>query len=245
MEYKTLKKIIIYVFYTSSGMAWNENLQAQPIKSMIPCVAICVPHFSSVNMEWVESTWGPLRYIPQPDFAKTPRLSRGILNLDTHRNELVRSALADKAVTHVLFLDSDITTEEPSDINQALRMLLSTNTDIASGLYRAKKQHGQYPYAMWMKNPKGIGYVGIDSWTGNWLSVAVIGFGFVLIRREVFEKVPYPWFTWKEPSPSEDFVFCEKARSCGYEVKVLTSVKLSHIGTFKLKTDSVIHVLDV
>ena len=215
-------------------MAWNENLQAQPIKSMIPCVAICVPHFSSVSMEWVESTWGPLRYIPQPDFAKTPRLSRGILNLDTHRNELVRSALADKAVTHILFLDSDVVAESPSDINEALRMLLSTNSPIASGLYRAKKLKGQYPYAMWMKNPNGIGYLGIESWTGNWIKVSVIGFGFVLLKREVFETVPFPWFVWKDVSPSEDFYACELFAKYGFETRVLTSVQLSHQGGLKV-----------
>jgi hypothetical protein len=185
-------------------------------------------------MEWVESTWGPLRYIAQPDFAKTPRLSRGILNLDTHRNELVKSALADKAVTHILFLDSDIIAESPSDINQAVRMLLACNAPIASGLYRAKKQHGEYPYAMWTKNPNGIGYLPIGTWNGNWLHVSVIGFGFVLIRRDVWDTVPSPWFVWKEVTPSEDFYACELFAKYGFETRVLTDVQLSHLGPLKV-----------
>jgi len=224
-------------------MAWGEG---EKPKNTIPCVAICVPHWSSVSMEWVESTWGPLRYIPQPDFAKTPRLSRGILNLDTHRNELVKSALSDKAVTHILFLDSDVIAESPSDINEAVRMLLSCNAPIASGLYRAKKQKGQYPYAMWMKNPGGVGYLSIESWSGNWLKVAVIGFGFVLIKREVFETVPPPWFTWKEVAPSEDFYACELFARYGFETRVLTVVQLSHLGGFKvLCKDGKVNTQDV
>jgi hypothetical protein len=218
-------------------MAWSENAQpvAQPLKYGVPCVAICVPHFGSVSMDWVESTWGPLRYIPQADFAKTPRLSRGILNIDSHRNELVRVALEDKAVTHVLFLDTDVIAESPKDINQALRMLLQCNAPIASGLYRAKKTNGEYPYAMWSKNPNGVGYLGIDKWTGNWLEVSVIGFGFVLIRREVFETVPPPWFMWKDPTPSEDFYACELFAKYGFKTRVLTDVKLFHAGTLKVR----------
>ena len=229
-------------------LAWEEGkpvtVPAQPtIPKGFPHICLCVPHFGAVQLEWVESTYGPLRFIPQADFAKSHRLARGILNLDTERNELVKMALQDKTVTHIFFLDTDVVAE--LDPNQALRMLLQCNCPIASGLYRAKKLKGDYPYAMWMKNPNGIGYLGIQSWTGNFIKVDVIGFGAVMIQREVFEKVPFPWFEWKEPSPSEDFVFCEKAVKYGYNISVFTPVAFSHIGSMKVKTDGAVHVLDV
>lgn len=212
----------------------------------MPVVAILCPHWGSVSMEWVETTYGPLRFIPQPDFAKAPKLSRGILNLAAHRNALVKMALEDKTVTYLLWLDSDNICESPSDPNQALRMLLSLNVPIVSGLYRAKKSKGLYPYAMWMKNPAGIGYLAIENWTGNWITADVIGFGFVLIKREVFEKVPYPWFVWDSAEGvSEDFFWCEKIAQYGYEVKVFTDVRLSHGLTGKVRTDGAVHVLDV
>ncbi|MCJ7634201.1 hypothetical protein MUP77_17660 [Candidatus Bathyarchaeota archaeon] len=223
-------------------MAWNV-VQQTPSPS-IPYVAICCPYFSSVSMEWVLKTLGPLLWIPQPDFVKIPKLARGIQNLDTLRNELVKAALADKAVTHILFLDSDIVAESPTDINQSLRMLLQCNVPCASGLYRAK-QLGGFNYAMWMRNPTGgIGYLPIAQWTGNWLPVSVIGFGFVLLKRECFERVPYPWFEWGEPSPSEDFVYSEKLNKVGIEIRVFTEVKLSHIGTLKVHTEGKVTVLD-
>lgn len=224
------------------------NQPAQPtVPSGIPHAAICVPHWGSVSLEWVETTYGPLRFIPQADFAKSVRPSRGIMNLDTHRNVLVKSALEDKTVTHVFFLDTDVVAESPMDINQSLRMLLSMNVPIVSGLYRAKKAKGLYPYAMWGMNPTGgTGYVDIPQWTGNWLSVGVIGFGCVLIKREVFERVSYPWFEWHEPpNLSEDFFACEKFRKAGYEIKVFTDIKFSHIGLMKVKIDGQIHMLDV
>ena len=228
-------------------MAWNEQSQ---VPAGIPHVSICVPHWSSVQLEWVERTYGPLRFIPQPDFAKSNRLARGLLNLDMERNFLAKAALEDKTVTHILFLDTDCICEmEP---NQALRHLLATNVHVVSGLYRAKKSKGDYPYAMWMRNPKPAGeqwtfkdgYGAIGQWTGNFIQADVIGLGMCLIKREVFEKVPYPWFVW-DSETSEDFRFCEKIREFGYKINVFTEIKLSHVGTMKVKTDGAIHLLDV
>jgi GT2 family glycosyltransferase len=158
---------------------------------------------------------------------------------------LAKMALDDPSVTHLLWIDSDIVAESPSDINQALRMLLQLNVPIVSGLYRAKKAKGDYPYAMWSKpSPTAEGYGSIGTWTGNFIKVDAIGFGFVLVKREVFERVPEPWFVWKTQK-SEDFEFCEKVAKYGYEIKVYTDVRLSHIGTMKVRTDGAVHVLDV
>lgn len=232
-------------------MAWQ--IESKPIASTapklpagIPLVCICVPHFGSVSLEWVNTTYGPLYFIPRSDYAKTFRLAKGLLNLDTERNDLVKQVLEDKAVTHILFLDSDVIMESPADVNQAVANLLQINVPVVSGLYRAKKLKGNYPYAMWAKNPGAeYGYVDIPKWTGNFINADAIGFGFVLLKREVFEKIPYPWFVWDKVSPSEDFDFCEKLIKHGYEIKVFTEVKLSHGMTGKVRIDGAVHVLDV
>lgn len=235
-------------------MAWQLEA-GKPTTAVIPSglshVCCLIPHHGQVSLEWVNSTYGPLLFVPRADFAKSYKISQGIMNLDTHRNILVKAALEDKTVTHVFFLDTDIICESPSDPNEALRLLLACNAPIVSGLYRAKKAKGAYPYAMWggpvIEQGTGKeGYVDIPQWTGNWLSVGAIGFGCVLIKREVFEKTPYPWFEWHEPpNPSEDFFACAKFREQGYEIKVYTDCKFSHIGLMKVKIDGQVHVLDV
>ena len=231
-------------------MAWDITAgvaQSQPsLPAGMPHVCLLVPHFGKVSMEWVESTYGPLRFVGNGSFAKSNRIARGLLNLDTERNELVKAALADKTVTHLLWLDSDCIIEKPRSPDEAIATLLSLNVPIVSALYRAKKAKGEYPYAMWAKAPVGEGYVNIPTWSGNWLSVDAIGMGFCLCKREVFEKVSYPWFVWDKPTPSEDFVWCEKVRKAGYEIKVFTEVQFSHEGTMKvLCKDGAVHVLDV
>jgi hypothetical protein len=231
-------------------MAWNEIVNKDKAT-----VVLCVPHFGNVSLEWVDSTYAPFRYIPQPDYNKGIKMARGILNLDTERNLLVKMALWNPEpngdiivgknptdATHVMFLDTDVIMEKPLDVNVAIRMMLDSmkqmNASIVSGVYRAKKKEG-FPYAMWMKSPVGMGYVPISSWTGNFVKVDVIGFGFCLLKREVFEKTPYPWFTWfPDPTPSEDFVFCENAKKAGFGTFVHCGITLSHIGQLKVTCDS-------
>lgn len=227
-----------------------QPAQAQPTQQIpkgMAVVCVLIPHFGKISLEFAQSTYAPLMHTPHPAFVKTSRVARGILNLDTLRNDLARMALEDKQVTHLLWLDSDCIIEEPADVNEAVAKLLACNAPVVSGLYRAKKAKGLYPYAMWAKHPTAdYGYIDIPKWTGNFISVDAIGFGFCLVRREVFEKIPAPWFVWDKPTPSEDFAFCKKIRDAGYEIKVYTDVKLSHEGMMKvLCKDGAVHMLDV
>jgi hypothetical protein len=114
---------------------------------------------------------------------------------------------------------------------------------IVSGLYRARQRQG-FNYAAWKKVKEG--YVPIESWTGNFITVDVVGLGMCLCKREVFEKVPYPWFQWIEESPSEDFFFLEKAAKFGFKTFVFTEVRGSHIsGMLKVKSNGTVVTLDV
>jgi hypothetical protein len=227
-------------------MAWEILRQTSHVK-------VCVPLIGEVTMEWARTTFAPLDRNPQSDFEKQTIISYGLKNLDTARNELVKDALKDPKTTHILFLDSDVIVEEPPDPNQALRMLLACNAQIASGLYRARGKAHYIPtertfsYAMWTKNPDGEGYLKVGGWTPgtNWIRVDAIGLGFSLFQRSVFEKIPYPWFKWDKPEPSEDFYFCELLTQHGYEIRVLTDVKCAHAGMLKVKAGGEISTLGV
>lgn len=195
-----------------------------------PRIAICIPYTAEVTMQWAYQSLGPLLYVPLGWCEKTPKMCRG-LPLNVARDELVRLALEDSKVTHLLWVDTDNIAESPNDINEALKALYQCNVPIVSGLYRAKQREG-FSYAAWIdaKLSDRIGFVAIDQWSGNFIKVDTIGFGFCLIKREVFEKMPKPWFPWSVPSPSEDFNFCINARKMGYDINVLTDVKIGHIG---------------
>jgi len=69
-----------------------------------------------------------------------------------------------------------------------------------------------------------------------------IGFGWVLIKNGVFEKLPYPWFAPREikinetitEMSSEDVGFCLDARAAGFELWVNPNVRVGHEKTFTI-----------
>lgn len=221
----------------------------------LPKIAICIPFNGNWIPEWVEKQYLPLMYQPTNWCQKVAFLTR-VPSISVARNTLVEQALSINA-DYLLFVDSDVVMEQPSDPNIAMSQLYQTlnkskniedknykDARIVSGLYRAKQKTG-FSYAMWLKY-QGTGFMPISNWQGNWLPVDVVGLGFTLIDMKVFKEIPKPWFIWNDPgSISEDFYFCKLAKEHGYDVRVFTDVKLSHLGTLKVKTDASITVPDV
>jgi len=209
-------------------MAWEVLSPHKPI------IAICLPHTGMLYSEFVQRTWLPL--MTQQDWCIKKVFMCKSYGLPLARNILVENALKSGA-DYILFVDSDMIPETPSDPNMALRILYECNAPVVSALYRVKKKEG-YTYAMWLKDPKGRGYVAVEKWTGNYIKVDAVGLGFCLIKTEVFEKMDKPYFHWElQDEISEDFYFCEKVKKLGYTIRVMTDVRFSHIGIFKVTSD--------
>ena len=223
--------------------------------SGLPKIAIAIPFNGNWIPEWVEKMYLPLMYQPANWCQKIAFLTR-VPSISVARNTLVEQALAINA-DYLFFLDSDIVMESPSDPNTALSQLYqimnkSKDTSdphykdgrIVSGLYRSKQKTG-FGFAMWKKY-QDKGFTPIANWQGNYLSVDVVGTGFMLIDMKIFKEVPKPWFVWNDPGGiSEDFYFCLLAKQQGFDTHVFSDVKLSHLGTLKVKTDGTITVPDV
>jgi hypothetical protein len=231
-------------------LVWNTQPTPAPVAPAAvaapPRIAIGIPYTSGFTALFALKTFGPLIFQPVSFAEKIHQMCRGI-PLHIARDQIVQASLADKAVTHILWVDTDMVCEQPNNPNQALEILLNTNAPIAAGLYRAKQEIG-FNYAAWKMaaDPTGkLGFLPIQSWDGNWIEVDVTGLGFCLIKREVYEKTPPPWHPWTLGGTSEDFSFFIKARSVGYKVMVMTDVKLSHIGDMQVHPDGKITVLEV
>lgn len=54
------------------------------------------------------------------------------------------------------------------------------------------------------------------------------GFGAVLIKTELFKKMPKPWFM-SSAATGEDVLFCAKAREHGFHIYMDTSQKMGHL----------------
>ena len=229
-------------------MAWNRQQPIVPTISQqkLPRIVIGIPYEVKVTMFWAMRTMGPLLFLPSNWCEKVPQMVRGVPQ-SVARDQIVDLALADPAVTHIMWVDTDSICENPQDPNIAMNMLYQCNVPIVSGLYRAKQKMG-FNYAAWVdaKLPNNqVGFIPIESYTGNFFQVDTIGMGFCLVKREVYEKLPKPWYPWPTASPSEDFNFSIAARKYGYSINIFSECKISHIGDLIIHTDGTSHVLEI
>lgn len=226
-------------------MVWNRQPQpSTAIQAGRPKIMIGVPYEVKITMFWGMRMLAPLLYAPLAWADKAHSMVRGV-PLPVARDQIVEAALADPAVTHIMWVDTDNICVTPPNPNDALKMLYDCNQPIVSGLYRAKQREG-FNYAMWMdaKLDKP-GFLPIQSYTGNWLQVDVVGHGFCLVQRVVYETLKKPWYPWPTPAPSEDFNFCISARKHGFAVNVFTEVQLRHLGELSVNPDGSTSVLEV
>ncbi len=152
--------------------------------------------------------------------------------LDNARNASVHEALAWGA-EYLLFLDDDVL--PPDD---GLVKLYLDSLPIVAGLYYDRRP----PYtsmvvrrkdrsAPW-KLQEGVDVDWDVEFAKNYphdklVEVDATGFGFMLVNRDVFLKMPEPWFK-TSLGCGEDFYFCWKAAQNGYKVYVDTRVKCLH-----------------
>lgn len=153
-------------------------------------------------------------------------------------NQRERLAMEAKNVgsEYMLWLDSDMVFPATT----ALR-LLAHNEPVVVANYVKR----QPPY-------KGVAYETIGDWQNplpfkaknKLVEVQGIGMGCFLMKTEILDKIPQPWFEfgWTADTKDwlgEDMIFCQKMAKVGYTVKVDTnlSMELRHLGTYAFGPD--------
>jgi hypothetical protein len=137
---------------------------------------------------------------------------------------------------YIMWIDSDIifTVEN-------FEKLMSNNVDICGGLYlmdggkqfaavknwdeKQFEKNGTFDFL----TPDDISH------SPSLMKVSYTGFGFLLIKKGVFEKIEYPWFAPKFTTigdcydfASEDVSFCLKAKEYGFDVNIDPTVWVRH-----------------
>lgn len=146
-----------------------------------------------------------------------------------------RNALAEEFLksdcTHALWVDSDVVLPP-----HAVWCLAELDKDMVSGIYFQKVAPPYMPtiyskrgFSKWKKGERAKHTV-IIKWEPNtYFHVDACGFGCVLIKREVFERIKAPWFKWTEES-GEDIGFCIRVRKAGFEIFADSRILCGHIG---------------
>lgn len=154
-------------------------------------------------------------------------------NVATCRNRGVAGFLSREQRTHLLFLDDDVLL--PANAVHEL----ATAADRLGGVVC-----GCVPSVRIASDGETRGYVQVKPVDGLWLEkwpteeveVEACGGGCMMISRDVFSKIEFPWFRWPETyrpkigvnAKTDDADFCERVRAAGVRVTAIPSVRCGH-----------------
>ena len=172
---------------------------------------IGVPHTGLVPMEFVKS----LLALKRPEGVEIFDVPKSAIHVA--REMLVTSMLKNPECEWIFFIDDDM--EFKPDI---LERLLSHNAPIVTAM-AFKRIHPYTPcfYEKCEMTDKGV-YIKpyeFDEVPKELFEVEACGAACLLIRREVFEKISYPWFL-PLPFTGEDISFCLQVKKAGIPILV-------------------------
>lgn len=160
----------------------------------------------------------------------------GNQRIDAARNKAARALLKNDEFTHLLMLDAD-QRHKPETVRQLGRRWADDQTRLViSALYHRRGE----PYEPLAFNQDEDGHMyQLTSTPPGIGKVDYLGTGCILIAREVFERIPEPWFKYDYPIdehgvvhyPSEDIWFSRKCREAGIDLWLDTTIESAHHGT--------------
>lgn len=126
--------------------------------------------------------------------------------------------------THILWLDDD----HVFNPDLAVYLARHGDLDVVSALYFGRA--GQHLPVVYVKdnNPDPYKHYPLVEVPPNLCEVDAVGFGACLMRRDVLDRVPAPYFRFNECG--EDIYFCVHAKQNGVRVWCDGSYMLGHIG---------------
>lgn len=206
-------------------------------------VFIATPAFDGkVNVSYACSLAETRLYLAANSIECVIRIHTSGSLLVRERNDLVKAFL-ESDCTHMLFVDSDIAWN-PTDIKR----LLDHKEDFVAALYPARGPDKCFLFrGMYGENKK------MDVSQKGLLEMEYIPAGFMLIRRIVFESIilqmPELFYEpkseelkhtrghlffgieiWEGEFWGEDYVFCRRARQCGFKIWIDPMIEIDHAG---------------
>ena len=149
--------------------------------------------------------------------------------LEVVRNNIVRRVLDTPDITHIMMLDSDVV--PPDNI---VDLLLECDSPMATGIVPIYL-HGKILASVQILGDDGnVTWLKSFAQDGEPFEVHNAATACILIRREVFETVPWPWFKFELINESgenigEDIFFGNKAREYGYNYVCHPAALCGHI----------------
>lgn len=190
-----------------------------PLERSISFASEVAPWFAATAQQWP---------IIQLQYGRTDRA----------RNEFAEHILREGDFTHLAMLDLDH--DHPWDIVGKLAESVSedpTGRLAVSAL--AFRRSPPYDPIAWRWDKKAKQFYTVTEWEpGEVLEVDQLSTSACIIAREVFERLPWPWFKYEYPErghfPTEDLWFCKQARKAGIKMFVDTRIRTPHLNVGRI-----------
>jgi len=192
-------------------------------------IMIAIPSMGEVSMMFTCSLVGMILKTKEkyPDCQITiSTIIRKLIHRS--RTELAENFLATDC-NMIMWIDDD-NPPKPDDLNK----LIELDLPIVSGLYF--KRNAPYEPIIMLDRANGVGTERRPDLYRNGdktpFKVNSTGMGFMLVKREVIEKMKtlgIPLFDVRG-SVGEDIWFCLQARQAGYDVMIAPEVEIAHLG---------------
>lgn len=186
---------------------------------------VCVPHTGLFHYQFLNS-FVQLLFASRPIVDQLDYQLRGSCLIYDAR-EQAADYMLEQGHDWLFFLDSDM--EPRPDI---IANLLKLNKPIASAMAFKRIE----PYSPCFYPNIEVSETGevkaqfVEDWTPGIARVDGVGMACCLIRREVFENTPKPWFR-PDGVLAEDLSFCLRAKKAGFETWIDTRQVCGHIAT--------------
>lgn len=149
------------------------------------------------------------------------------ISIPANLNDLIAGMLSRPDDAWIFFLGDDMAFEPT-----ALMRLLEHEVDVVVPLVPRRRP----PFMTVLYKERESGLVPMSFGevpVSGLITVPSAGTGGMLAKREVFERIEPPWFTYgADDMATEDIGFCERLSEAGYPVHVDTSVRMGHCGVF-------------
>ena len=234
-----------------------DSLLKQPTNNFVkkPTIVLCIPGRNFSNkflMSWTELITNLIRMgftirISQKYTSNVYYVRNMCLGGDVMRGINQKPFDGKLDYDYLMWIDSDMVFT-----TQQFLKLLQHDKDIVSGLYLMDGGKNYATVKDWdleffRKNSyfQFLSPKDIQTWNqknpGKLMEVEYTGFGWMLIKKGVFESLKYPWFSpiyENKIHPgvvdfcSEDVSFCQKILKKGYKIYVDPTIILGHEKTF-------------
>lgn len=207
-------------------------------------IGLGLPSPSEIDVEFALGNLPQIMSHAKKQGYKISLLYKTGTRTDSNRNFILNEFLKISDLTHILWLDVDQI--YPYDI---IKSLVEADKDVIGSVYF--KRSAPYDPVVYIKNgKKDLPYTAVDLSLSpkKPLEVDGIGFGGMMVKREVYDKLgDDKWATYgknfhiptaTEHKESHDLIFCQSLQKHGYKIWVHNGVYCYHISKFPVSVDT-------